>query len=581
MAAVYKLSLVLSVVFSLASGLGFSQKKAPPLERLVSIKAANISLGEVLKKISEQGQFSFSYNTKSIDTDRKISVQVENKPVRSILHFIFKGSVLYKSKNNYIILSVAPRKETEKDTIPKYLQVSGYTFNKPSSEKLKQVSIFEENTLLSTVSDSYGYFSLQVPNSTEKIRLKVNKEGYHDTILLLTKEYFQAIEIVMVPFPPIIEDQKITEPFTASSDTNHAAEPIQPFSAKVNGFDFLLNSKMKSNLRNLSDTFFRKVQLGIVPPLSTNKLVSPNVTNNVSLNLLAGYSGGVKYAEVAGLLNVNRGDVHYFQAAGLANAVGGKTKGFQAAGLSNVCFDNVTGAQFAGLFNVNLKNTTGTQGAGLFNYSKTVRGAQVAGLFNFTKKLKGVQIAPFNIADSSAGIPIGVFSFVKRGYHKIELSADEVIYGNIAFRTGVEKLHNIFTAGVGKIGVYHPLWSFGYGLGTSFHLSKKFLLDIDLVTNYYHKKSEPVLNIDTLTMGTRNGLLNMNNKLYTGIEWQIAKKISLAMGPTLNIQLTDTQNADYANLFNQLRPSYLSSKMVDTNLRMNMWIGGKIAIRFL
>ncbi|HYG52906.1 MAG TPA: STN domain-containing protein [Flavobacteriales bacterium] len=585
MAAPGKLALVL--LFALVYGICLSQPvrtgsgegKTPPLERIVSVKVTNVALGEVLKKVSEQGQFSFSYNSKNIDIDRKITLHLQNKPVRTVLHAIFRGSVVYKSKNNYIILSAAPQKN-ETDTSPKYLQVSGYTFDKPTSAKLKQVSIFEENTLYSTVSDNYGYFILQVPNSTEQVKLKIRKEGYGDTVIVLSKDFFQAIEIVLMPLPPKIEPPPPVETFIALADTG-LTDPGKSFSEKVNAFDFLLNSTMKTNLRNLSDTFFRKTQFSVVPPLSTNKLIGTNAMNNVSFNLFAGYTGGVKYAEIGGLLNVDRGDVQYVQVAGLVNAVGGKTTGFQAAGLTNVCHDDVYGFQVAGLFNINAKQTKGLQIGGLFNYAKSVKGVQVAGLFNYAKIIKGVQVSTFNFADSSAGIPIGFFSFVKHGYHKIELNADEVCYGNLALKTGVEKLHNIFTAGIGPVKESVPIWTFGYGLGTSFKLSPKLVFDIDLVASHYAwKMQSPRLNADTLIAGTYNAWMNMNNKIYLGIDWRFAKKISLAAGPTLNIFLTDTRNTDYTSLWNELRPSYLYSEAVDTNLQMHIWIGGKIALRF-
>ncbi|HLP13295.1 MAG TPA: STN domain-containing protein [Flavobacteriales bacterium] len=580
--------LVLAFLFVLVKGATFSQSKTPPLERLVTIKVSNTSVGDILKKMSEQGHFSFSYNTKSIDTDRKISLQLENKPVRTILHAIFRGSVVYKSKSNYIILSAVPKKEVEVNTEPKYLQVSGYAFDKPSSKKLKQVSIVEENTLLSTVSDNYGYFNLEVPNTTSQVKLKVNKEGYRDTVLVLTKEYFQAIEIILWPNPKEIELAPIPENLIAANDTTNVTTALIATPEKNKTFDFLLNSKMKSNLRNLRDTFFRKAQFSVIPPLSTNKLVGTHVMNNISLNLLAGYTGGVKYAEIAGLLNVDRGNVSYFQVAGLMNAVGGKTTGFQAAGLFNACRDDVTGFQAAGLCNINKKTTKGFQAAGLFNYSKHVKGVQAAGLFNYAKKINGVQISVFNFADTCNGVQIGFFNFVKHGYHKIELSADDVFYGNIAFRTGTERFHNIFTAGMG-FEKYTRMWTFGYGIGTSFHLHKKLLLDIDITTSTIRREGAwPMLfddgGIESLPdeqrLAVTNQLMNLNNKLYVGLDWQFCKHVGLSAGPTLNVHLTDTRNYSF-DTFNSLHPNYFFSEMVDTNLKLNMWVGIKAAIRFL
>ena len=89
------------------------------------------------------------------------------------------------------------------------------------------------------------------------------------------------------------------------------------------------------------------------------------------------------------------------------------------------------------------------QVAGLFNFvAHEIQGAQIGALLNYAEKVKGVQVGLLNIADSVHGVPVGFLSFVAKGYHKIEISADEIFYTNLAFRTGVSQFYNIFTAGV-------------------------------------------------------------------------------------------------------------------------------------
>lgn len=586
-------SILMALLFAFVACTTRAQQNAvPPLERVISIKATNMPLDAFLNKLSESGKFSFSYNTKTFDPDRKISAEYLDKSVRYILNKTFQGSINYKSKNNYIILSSIQQKNTGIKEEPKYIQLSGYIFDKKSSLKLTDVSVFEQTSLYSSISDAYGYFSMQVPNNATEILLNFRKNGFRDTAVRIEREYFQAIEITLQSKDTVKEPTIAIEPSLPIKDT--LIEPVSNKSS--NRFDFLLNRKMKINLHNLTDTFFRKVEFSLVPGLSTNKLVGTNVINNISFNLLAGYTAGVKYAEVAGLINVVKGDVSYLQVAGLVNAVGGKTKGVQVGGLSNLCKDTVTGVQIGGLFNSNIKHTNGVQVAGLYNQTKTIKGAQigglfnwsqqvegiqVAGLFNYAKKIKGVQIATFNFADTCEGIPIGFFSFIKRGYHKIEISSDELFYTNLAFRTGVEKFHTIFQAGIDPRDLKQPLWFYGYGMGSSYKVSKKLWFDLDLTASQINKSRYSAKSlVDSLISG-RNSYLNLNNKIYIGLDWRIAKKISISAGPTVNIMLADTRNADYSTVFNTLRPTYLYSHKVDTNLQMNVWIGGKIAIRFL
>lgn len=103
----------------------------------------------------------------------------------------------------------------------------------------------------------------------------------------------------------------------------------------------------------------------------------------------------------------------------------------------NYNVDSVTGVSVAGLGNNCLNNHVGVQVGGLYNYTQnTITGIQVAGLYNYARKVNGVQIGFLNVSDTCNGVPIGFLSFVKNGYHKIEFSADELFYTNIAFRTG-------------------------------------------------------------------------------------------------------------------------------------------------
>ncbi|HEY9487176.1 MAG TPA: sigma factor [Chryseosolibacter sp.] len=61
------------------------------------------------------------------------------------------------------------------------------------------------------------------------------------------------------------------------------------------------------------------------------------------------------------------------------------------------------------------------------------------GILNVAPKVNGTQIGLINVADIVRGVPIGLMSLVWKGYHKIEISADEIFYNNLSFRTGVRQ----------------------------------------------------------------------------------------------------------------------------------------------
>ena len=149
-----------------------------------------------------------------------------------------------------------------------------------------------------------------------------------------------------------------------------------------------------------------------------------------------------------------------------------KIEGVQIGGLVNVVTDNLDGWQVAGLVNVAANRNRGVQIAGLVNYAGILNGVQL-GVFNVTKRV-------------DSGIPIGVFSYVHKGYHLVEISGNEIFYGNIAFKTGVKSFYNIISAGVGS----DYKLNLSYGIGTIFTLKKKVSMNIDGLAGFvYHPRN--------------------------------------------------------------------------------------------
>ncbi len=266
--------------------------------------------------------------------------------------------------------------------------------------------------------------------------------------------------------------------------------------------------------KDLSGTSSIDFQFSFVPFVGTNGRSSGDFINDYSFNLLGGYSAGTTKLELGGLFNINRGDMTGVQMAGWFNQVGGKVDGVQLAGLFNSNLDSVKGVQLAGVTNFTTgevdgvqiagvanfspKNVTGVQLAGVMNFTAAdLEGSQIAGVLNFTagdvkgsqaglvnfaNKVKGFQLGLVNYSDSISGIPVGFLSFVRSGYHPVEISFNEVLPLNLAFRTGKREFYNIFFVGLRPEWDEQLTWSFGYGVGTSPLLGKKTFLNIELTS---------------------------------------------------------------------------------------------------
>jgi hypothetical protein len=513
--------------------------------------------------------------------------------------------------------------------------LTGYVRDEATGRRLQNVSVYDPVTLSSAVTDSYGYFQLEVDQpSGEEVKLAISRLDYTDTVVAVVADRQRLLNI-----PIKINEEKV----------NTLADSVRQ---KIKRFwNTKILTPQAANILNIQDTLYRKFQFSIVPFIGTNHKLSGNVINDYSFNLYGGYSLGVKKLEIGGIFNIVRGDMNGAQFGGIFNAVGGKMKGLQFAGLVNMARDTVDGYQFAGLINLNAtssqkfsmaglfnftyrdsrgihlaglgngtigkqegphvaglfnfatgdaypaqvssllnftagkmkgaqvsgllnfaaKEVSGAQVAGLINVApRRIKGAQVSGFLNYATKVHGTQVGVINVTDSIRGVPVGVMSFVLKGYHKIEISADEIFYTNLAFRTGVRQFYNIFTVGA-KPDTFEDdetFWSFGYGIGTAPKLSRTLSLNVDVTANQVVK-------------GESIDAINMINKVYLGLELQMFKNVGITFGVTLNGYITDTTYDKYPPLFTDYTPHFISDKTYSNDMNMKMWWGGKLGLRFL
>jgi len=141
---------------------------------------------------------------------------------------------------------------------------------------------------------------------------------------------------------------------------------------------------------------FKKVPIaiGIFPPLSTNGKQAGDCVNQLSLNLISGYSAGLAGVEYSCIINTERDFVHGAQIAGFGNYVAGEFTGFQFAGFGNFNRGISNGFQFAGFSNFNYDQADGVLAAGFFNFTNGKSLAvQLAGFANFCEDVEGVQAA--------------------------------------------------------------------------------------------------------------------------------------------------------------------------------------------
>jgi len=592
------------VFFLLVNSFAQSQNTTPILERKISITANDERITSVLTRVGQLAGFSFSYNSAIISPEQSVSLNISNKSIREILNEIFHGSMNYKEKSNYLIITKAATPIAKNNIM--VIILNGYVEDSRTGEKISQASVYEKSSMTSTVTDQYGYFKLKLEKKTDSVALSISKKSYRDTLVSITAPENQYLKISILP----IMDSVVISAQTTPIDSI-VAEP------KI----FTLPYEDEPNVQNINDTLYRLVQVSFLPFIGTNDRLSGNIINDYSINLLGGYSLGTRQIELGFFFNMDRGDVSWLQiagfgnlvgrnvygiqAAGFANVNGGETKAIQLAGFANTNLGETIGVQLAGFANTNLKSVNGVQVAGFGNVTignsrgvqvaglgnvqvgdyrgsqiagltniatEKISGSQIAALYNHGRQVRGTQIGLINYADTLGGIPIGLLSIVKTGYHKIELSADEIFYTNLAFRTGVRKFHTMISAGFKPQQSINPsdtsVWTFGYGIGTARKLSRWLYLDLDLSSQHVNR-------------GSFTNALSLLNKAYVGLDFQIAKKFSIATGVTLNGYMTRTTYADYPQLFTDFTPNIFYNENLNPDINLKMWLGGKVALRFL
>ena len=350
---------------------GMTSPAQNPLQRRISINQQNVTLERALKKISQEGNFNFSYNSDILPLDSIVSVSAQNQPVETVLKkIITTPGIQYKAHNSYIIISQNPQLARQERKKYKYT-VTGYIQNGRTGEVIPFASIYEIRSENFILADASGHFTLNGTTDKDVIGLAISKKNFIDTVIIVKPLLTQQVSVELLPKADVIEP-------LPSETINLETERVED----IEIVNFFVPKTLQLHAENTEFYNKRYAQVSLLPLIGTNGRQSGSFTNNLSLNILAGYSNSLEGVEVGGLLNINRDKMAGLQIAGLGNVVGGK----------------MYGLQFSGIFNTNLRSVYGLQVAGISNYAQdTVRGLQISGFNNMlVGRMKGAQISGFN-----------------------------------------------------------------------------------------------------------------------------------------------------------------------------------------
>ncbi|MFT3824739.1 MAG: STN and carboxypeptidase regulatory-like domain-containing protein [Chitinophagaceae bacterium] len=579
------------------------------LDRRISIDVTGQRLARVLELLSNKGNFYFSYNSNIIQRDSIVNITVTDRSIRQVLDQLLKNRYTYIENNNYIILRRAViQSSIVSNTVPseeKLYTITGFVMNAMTGEKMPDVSVYEKERLISTLTDQQGYFEIKLKSRYKRASLTASKASFSDTSITVTPRFNQQIIIAIIPEETTVatvtispvdfeRPDSITIPAKDSITIPSLLIPKEEVERTAAG-KFLLSAKQKIQSINLKRFFAeRPFQVSLLPGISTQGKLSAQVSNKLSFNILGGYTGGVKAFELGGLFNINKKDVRLAQVGGLFNVTGGTVTGVQIGGVNNTVLDNVTGVQIAGVnnyvqgkfigwqiggvYNHTTDSVRGLQLAGVSNFSrryifgaqisgvlnvakKDVEGLQLSGVFNYTKRLKGVQIGLINIADTSDGYSIGLINIIFKGYHKFDFYNSEALDLNAAFKTGSQKLYSILLLG-STPRKDNKIYSFGYGMGHEITLSKRFTLNPEITSQYIYMGSWDYFNLLT--------------RLTAHLHIRFGKYFSLFAGPSLSIYQSEQQQVFPGYASSLLPESYHTFKISSGDSKAKGWFGWNV-----
>ncbi len=526
----------------------------------VSFSYEKVRLKDALDDISKNYQVKFSYSSSVVNVRQRVSAQVTQVPLSTGLDELFaRTPIVYSRIGQHIVLRNNPDKlssnkpEPRKKTTPPVLE-------QPVEEEASAVLVQMEETPPATPPLPDSIIALEMPSTRP-----VNQDGK------------------MYPF-----DQTL---LNLEKWRTHAAYTFRPADDK------------------------RLAQVSLLPNIGTNTVNSPDITNNVSINLLWGESGGVDGMEVGALQNRVRRDMNGFQFAGFGNQVGrnvtgtqvggiynkntGMTRGLQAAGIINLTNEvqaaqaaglvnwargDMAGLQASGLINRTYGNADGLQAAGLMNVSGGSSKAQISGLYNkagdvqiiqtalmnvSTGQVRGLQVGLINISDTVSGVPIALINIVKRGYNHVEIYSGEILHGNFQFKLGANHFYNIF-----HIGAQVPpgdgsyTWGLGYGIGTMTTLSPKSQLNWELMAIHISENESWTNTLNSI--GQFRFLWN----------YQLGRSVGFFLGPTANVMVSQLRNPETGLIDQAIVPYSLIDKELDENTRLKAWVGVNAGFRF-
>lgn len=170
----------------------------------LSLNAVNSSVRDVLTQIENESEFYFLYNSKIVDVERKVNVNLQSKNIEEILDVLFEDTnVEYTIIDRQIVIT---DKTLNSDGEQKK-QITGKVTDE-NGEPLPGVTIVFKGTTQGTISDIDGSYSILIPEDANILvftfigmmsqEVEVNDQQQIDVTML--QDYIGIEEVVAIGY---------------------------------------------------------------------------------------------------------------------------------------------------------------------------------------------------------------------------------------------------------------------------------------------------------------------------------------------------------------------------------------------
>lgn len=222
---------------------------------LVNLEARNQTVKDLLNEIENQSGFSFFFNTRHVDLQRKVSVSVQKSDLFKVLETIFAGTdVSYSVLDKKIILSAEAKSSQQAKRGKK---ISGIVKDE-NGEPIIGANVIEKGTANGIITNINGEFSLNVSdNAILQISYigynsqELNIKGQNELSVNLIEDSKALDEVVIVGYGAVKKRDLTGSVFQVSGEgmKNQAVmnDPIQHLQGKVPGADITVGNAPGEN----------------------------------------------------------------------------------------------------------------------------------------------------------------------------------------------------------------------------------------------------------------------------------------------------------------------------------------------